>query len=283
MEYSNPKIPEGINSSKEHPLKEFSLLLGGICLLIVALFFLLAAVTDLIAPYIPFDIEQQAASQYTKIETEKPEPTAEAQQIQHYLQQLADEISVKLALPTEMPVTVHYVEEETVNAFATLGGHIIIMRGLLEKIPDENVLTMVMAHEIAHIKHRDPIRGVGRAIIFGLAVSTISMAVGNQIIDQFINSSGMLTALHYGREQETQADEAALTVLHKRYGHLNGATELFSILNKESSKRGIAPPEFLSTHPESQHRIERIKDIATTEGWSIDGQRTPLPITIEKL
>ncbi|MCF6283308.1 MAG: M48 family metallopeptidase [Candidatus Polarisedimenticolaceae bacterium] len=283
MEYSNPKIPEGINSSKEHPLKEFSLLLGGISLLIAALFFLLAAVADLIAPHIPFEIEQQAASQYTKIETDAPKPTAEAQQIQRYLQQLADDISAELALPAEMPVTVHYVEEETVNAFATLGGHIIIMRGLLEKIPDENVLTMVMAHEIAHIKHRDPIRGMGRAIIFGLAISTISMAIGNQIIDPFIGSSGMLTALHYGREQETEADEAALPVLYKRYGHLDGATELFRILNKESAKRGIEPLEFLSTHPESQHRIERIKNIATTEEWPIDGQRTPLPTTIEKL
>ncbi len=274
MEYSNPKIPEGINTSKEHPLKEFSLLLGGICLLITLLFFLLASAADFIAPHIPFSAEQLIADQYTKSQADEPEPSAEAKRINHYLQQLADRLAISLALPKEMPITIHYSEKETVNAFATLGGHIIIFRGLLDKISDENVLAMVMAHEIAHIKHRDPIRGAGRAVIFSLAISMVSMAVGNQVIDQFIGGSGMLTALHYGREQEREADKAALAALYSEYGHIGGATELFEILSAESS---IAPPEFLSSHPVSRQRIERIGELAISKGWPVDGQRLPLP------
>lgn len=283
MDYSNPKIPEGINSSQENPLKEFSLLLAGIGLLIVILFSLLALTADFIAPHIPFSVERQVANQYTENRPDKTEPSAEAKQINRYLQQLADQIRLKLSLPEEMPITVHYSEDESINAFATLGGHIVIFKGLLERVPDENVLVMVMAHEIAHIKHRDPIRGMGRAIIFGLAISSLSMTVGNQIIDQFLSSSGMLTMLHFSREQEMQADEGALAVLEQLYGHINGATELFRILNNEQSKEVIKSPEFLSTHPENQHRIERIKTIAISEGWSTEGVRSPLPDAVQQL
>lgn len=274
MEYSNPKIPEGINTSKEHPLKEFSLLLGGICLLITLLFFLLATAADFITPHIPFSVEQQIADQYTNSQKDEVEPSAKAKRINRYLQQLADRLAITLALPKEMPITIHYSEKETVNAFATLGGHIIIFRGLLDKISDENVLAMVMAHEIAHIKHRDPIRGAGRAVIFGLAISMVSMAVGNQVFDQFIGGSSLLTALHYGREQEREADIAALAALNSEYGHIGGATELFGILSAQSN---IEPPEFLSSHPVSKQRIERIEQMAISNGWQIDGQRSPLP------
>ncbi len=277
MEYSNPKIPEGINSSQEHPLKEFSLLLFGIGLLVGILFIFLATAADYIAPHIPFSIEQQVANQYTQNRPEAAEPSAEAKQINRYLQQLANQLANIQALPEEMPITVHYIEEDTVNAFATLGGHILIFRGLLDEISDENVLAMVMAHEIAHIKHRDPLRGAGRAIIFGLAISMVSMAIGNQVIDQFISGGGMLTALQYGREQESEADKMALNALHTRYGHIGGATELFEILDTQRNEKGFESPEFLSTHPESQHRIERIEQIAAAKGWAIEGPRTPLP------
>ncbi len=277
MEYSNPKIPEGINSSQEHPLKEFSLLLFGIGLLVGILFIFLATAADYIAPHIPFSIEQQVANQYTQNRPEAAEPSAEAKQINRYLQQLANQLANIQVLPEEMPITVHYIEEDTVNAFATLGGHILIFRGLLDEISDENVLAMVMAHEIAHIKHRDPLRGAGRAIIFGLAISMVSMAIGNQVIDQFISGGGMLTALQYGREQESEADKMALNALHTRYGHIGGATELFEILDTQRNEKGFESPEFLSTHPESQHRIERIEQIAAAKGWAIEGPRTPLP------
>ena len=283
MDYSNPKIPEGINTSKEHPLKEFSLLLGGICLLMVVVFFLLAVAADFIAPQIPFSVEREVAARYIDKGMADPEPSAEAEQINHYLQQLAERIAKPLALPEGMSITVHYSEDETVNAFAVPGGHIIIFRGLLESVPDENVLAMVMAHEIAHIKHRDPIRGLGRAVVFGLAISALSMTLGNQIIDQFISSGGMLTTLHFSREQEGQADEAALAALAQLYGHIDGATELFEILHENHSKRGIEPPEFLSTHPENRRRIERIKVIAAAQGWTINGQRSALPALIQQL
>lgn len=51
---------------------------------------------------------------------------------------------------------------------ATPGGHVIIYRGLLEKIPNENTLVMLLGHEIGHIKLRHPVKALGKGVVIGL-------------------------------------------------------------------------------------------------------------------
>lgn len=64
-------------------------------------------------------------------------------------------------LPASIKVTVHYIDEPVINAFATIGGHVFIYRGLIDAITSENGLSMVLAHEIAHINNRHPIAALG--------------------------------------------------------------------------------------------------------------------------
>ena len=278
MDYSNPKIPEGINTSDEHPLKELSLLLSGLLLLLAAGLFLLTLLADSIAPHVPFSIEQSVFNRYSDSRiSEQDEASPESAKITSYLQQLADRIALTQDLPEEMAITIHYLGDDTVNAFATLGGNILIHRGLLEKMSDENMLAMVMAHEIAHIKHRDPIKGLGRGVILGLVISSLSMTMGNQVLDHVLNSSTLLTTLHFNREQEQQADKVALHSLNATYGHTEGATDLFDILYEENRKNGLELPEFLSSHPENQARADRMREISDHQGWRREGKRTPLP------
>ena len=52
----------------------------------------------------------------------------------------------------------HYDPGGTFNAYATAGGQLVFYRGLLEAMPHENALATVVAHEIAHVAHRDPRR-----------------------------------------------------------------------------------------------------------------------------
>ena len=46
-------------------------------------------------------------------------------------------------------MTVHAVQDPTVNAFATLGGHVFVFTGLVDSLDSENGLAMVLAHELA--------------------------------------------------------------------------------------------------------------------------------------
>ena len=273
MKYSNPQIPEGINTSKEHPLKEFVLLTAGVAAVVVATVLLLGYLADTFAYRIPFSVEKNIVDSRPLKELTEKKPAAP--QMSAYLNELAAKLAAAQHLPKDMTITVHYVNDEMVNAFATLGGNVIMFRGLLEKLPNENALAMVLAHEIAHIKHRDPIRSMGRGVVIGLVLSMVSATLGNTVTDKMLAGGGMLTVLHYSRDQENAADETALDALRAIYGHLDGASDLFTVLEKASA--GLPQAEFFSSHPLTQKRIERIQASAATLRTAQKPQLQPLP------
>ncbi len=273
MKYSNPQIPEGINTSRQHPLKEFFLLTAGVAAVVVAAVLLLGYLADTFAYRIPFSIEKRIADgRFLKPLTAKK---TTAPQMTAYLNALAGKLSAAQNLPEDMTITVHYVDDAMVNAFATLGGNVILFRGLLEKLPNENALAMVLAHEIAHIKHRDPVRSIGRGVVIGLVLSMVSATLGNAVTDQLLSGGGMLTVLHYSRDQENAADETALNALRVLYGHVDGAADLFAVLEKAGA--GSLQVEFFSSHPLTQKRIERIGEVDATLRADKNPALQPLP------
>ena len=72
----------------------------------------------------------------------------------------------------------------------------------------------------------------------------------------------------YSRDQEEDADRLAVRALNERYGHVGGATDLFEILNE--SYGGEEPPEILSSHPDTDDRIEMIREMAKERGWGFE-------------
>lgn len=198
-------------------------------------------------------------------------------EITRYLQSLADRLARAQGLPDDMNITVHYIDDDTVNAFATLGGHVFFFRGLLQNIANENALAMVMAHEIAHVKHRHPIKSLGRAVITGTAIAVVSTAAGGSIIDDVLGETGLLTALKFNREQELLSDESAMTALVHHYGHVGGANSLFAVL-AAANPDSLQAPEFFSSHPHTDNRIENISAMAGKHNWPTMGDVTPLPV-----
>lgn len=267
MSYQERLPPEGINASRENPLKEFALLLGGLVLLAALLVSMAALFAEQLASYIPFDVELSVAGPYTGDETDTPSAA------ERYLAQLTDELAAASELPEGMTITPHYSDGDTVNAFATLGGHIVIYRGLVEKMPSENALAMVVAHEIAHIKHRDPITSLSRGVLVQLVLAAIAGGDTGFVLGK----GGMLTLLTFNREMEEDADEQALRTLNNYYGHVAGAAALFEVLHDEGAE---ALPEFFSTHPLDASRIEHLDALARREGWPMRGELTPLPAGI---
>lgn len=260
MNRRNPVIPEGINVTNEHPLKDFFFMLAGIGIAILSIIILLSILAEQLVRFIPFEVEKKLAEEFSaSIKDSKPDD--EQQRIQHqrietYLQQLSDQLVIAQALPKAMSITVHYSDDELVNAFATLGGHVVIYRGLLEKMPNENALAMVLAHEIAHIKHRDPIVAMGRGITIGIALMSVMGAGDGNISQQLVGQISQLASLSFSRDQEQQADIAALQTLQQHYGHVEGASTIFEVFISEKGR--LNPPAFLSTHPQSEERVEAV-------------------------
>jgi len=274
LEYSNPKIPEGINTSKEHPLKEFVLLTGGVLATIAGLMLVLILLSDFLIDYVPFSWEKSLSEPFTRANS-TDSSAQESKPIEIYLKQLADRISVAQNLPQGMTIKIHFLNSESVNAFATLDGHVFFFRGLLEKLPNENALAMVLAHEIAHIKFRHPIHGLGRGVLVGLVMSVISSSIGDVIMQNFISEAGILTVLKFSRDMERESDKAALESVISLYGHMKGADDLFKVLQQETE--GGELYEFFSTHPLTENRISSIHKKSAQHRNSKGAKVTPLP------
>ena len=229
MQFENPEIPEGINASNENPLKEFLILSLGVFGAIALLIWLLFIAIGWWAPLIPFKWEQ---SWISSDNSSAPFSIVSEQQLvghedkEAYMNQLASKI-LEAMEESEISVQVHYIDDDLVNAFATLGGQIYIYRGLYDRLDSENALVMLLAHEIAHVVHRDPVVALTRAVGVGSVMTIIG---GYTDVSTALNSAGHLTALGFSRKQESKADKAALFALQRFYGHAGGATDLFEEL-----------------------------------------------------
>lgn len=276
MEYQTPEIPEGINTSKDHPLKEFVILVLGVLGLLMVALFILGLAAESLAQYIPFSAEKRIAALYLNTIPASDDDPSHVK-MQAYLQGLADHLAQAQQLEEGMSISVHYVDDDIVNAFATLGGNVVMYRGLLEKVPDENTLAMVMAHEIAHIKHRHPIKALGRSAIIGIAISIISVSIGDSMSGTILSDAGLLTVLKFSRDQETQSDNTAMQAMAQHYGHITGADGLFQILKQEQEKHSVHVPEFFNTHPLSDDRIRNVNQHSVEKGWSLTETAKPLP------
>jgi len=266
MKYENPPIPEGINTSKVHPLKTFLTLLVGLLVVLMLSAWVLGLSGGYLASKIPYLQEKRLAQAYA-------EDAAPVTELSAYLQSLADKVSARMQLAPEMIITVHYVPEPIDNAFATIGGNVFLYKGLLERLPNENALAMLIAHEIGHVRYRDPIVSLGQ----GAAISTGMMLLLGSTETGILGSAGLLTQMQFGRDMESRSDEAGLDAVEQLYGHVNGALALYDVLDSISSANSLEPPPFFSTHPSSDARLDDLSALIAARQWRVDGTITQLP------
>jgi predicted Zn-dependent protease len=264
LNYENPKIPEGINVTNEHPLKVFIYLLLSVGIFAVVIILTLSLTIGYVVKWVPFSTEEKLATQVidqiNEVDPSEPkgDPLRNAK-VTEYLQDLADQLTIAQQLPDGMRITVHYVDDSIINAFATLGGHVVIYQGLIDSVKSENALAMVVAHEIAHVKHRHPIVAMGRGASMGLVLSAMTGFGDSGFSSQMVGQMGSLSALAFSRGQETASDKEAFMTLLNHYGHTKGAADLFRLLSKFDS--GLSPPEWLSSHPLSQKRVQALEKL----------------------
>ena len=269
MEYSNPELPENINTSKAHPLKEFFILTAGLIAAVFILISILILVIDNFADKIPFELAKKLPIAGV-IKTQKTEA------LPPYLERVTQKVVRSFNLDDAMKITVHYVNDDTVNAFATLGGHIVLYRGLIEKLATEDELAMVIGHEVAHIKYRHPILSASHGIVVGLVLSAISTSAGDSVVSDLMGSTGMASLRRFSREYEYQSDKDAIASLVKIYGHANGALGLFKVFENEFGKDNSF--EFFATHPLTKNRIAQTKNMIAKHSLPENKKMTALPV-----
>jgi Zn-dependent protease with chaperone function len=138
---------------------------------------------------------------------------------------------------------------------------------------------MVLAHELAHVKHRDPVAAMGR----GFAIQMLYGFVTNDYSGSadMLSLSGEVGMSFFNRDQEKQADLKALTALNNHYGHVAGHADFFkSMLEEAKGEEDLGSmAEWLQTHPELQKRIDYLDEVVANDGLLL-GERTPFPVLI---
>lgn len=170
---------------------------------------------------------------------------------------------------------IHVLEKDDINAFALPNDRLIIFSGLILNSDNEQELTGVICHEIAHIELNHVMKKLVKEI--GLSV-LISMTTGNSGAEVIKETAKMLSSSAFDRSLEKEADIKAVDYLVS--AHVNPAP-FADFLYKLSHNEHAAADylTWISTHPDSKDRAEYIieyskdkltdyKPILSDETWA---------------
>lgn len=154
--------------------------------------------------------------------------------------------------------------DDTVNAFALPGGKVAIYTGILEVARNDAGLATVMAHEIAHAVAR---HGSERM------TDQLAVQVGGMGLQALLNEKSAQTRelvmaaygvgaqvgvlLPFGRSQESEADHIGLIYMARAGYDPREAVGFWQRMAEAGS--GARPPEFLSTHPHPENRVDQLQ------------------------
>src|SRR5262245_16312769 len=154
--------------------------------------------------------------------------------------------------PYKFQVTV--VKSDVVNAFALPGGYVVVFTGLMKKAESGEEVAGVLSHELSHVLQRHGLERIVKSL--GLW-TVVAIVFGNQqgLVGMMKQLGFELLTLKFGREQETEADLTGLKLLQQAKIDPSGMIRFFERLSEKDEGR----VEWLSTHPMSTTRAERLK------------------------
>lgn len=153
------------------------------------------------------------------------------------------------------------LESDQVNAWCMPGGKVAFYTGILPITQDETGIAVVMGHEIAHAVASHARERMSNGMMLNMGLTAVSTAMGQnptmtqQILLQSIGMGSELGMLSFSRKHELEADEMGL-IFMAMAGYDPRQAPIF--WERMAAKGGQAPPEFLSTHPGPDRRIERL-------------------------
>ena len=160
------------------------------------------------------------------------------------------------------------VSDDQINAWAMPGGKTVVYTGLLPVTQNEAALAVVMGHEIAHsLAHHGNERMSQVMVAQGLgAVGSVLTSGNAQVSNIFNNVYGPAAQvgvlLPNSRKQELEADKYGLIFTAMAGYNPQEAIPLWQRM--QNASQGNRPPEFLSTHPSEDTRIQRLKEFMPT-------------------
>jgi predicted Zn-dependent protease len=156
------------------------------------------------------------------------------------------------------------VESKDVNAWCMPGGKVVVYTGILPVTKDENGLAVVMGHEIAHAVAQHGSERMSQELLAQYGGAALNELLANkpaqtrQLWMSVVGAGVQYGALlPFSRTQESEADHLGLVFMAMAGYNPEGAVNFWQRMAAQSG--GGAPPEFMSTHPSDETRINKIQ------------------------
>ncbi len=165
------------------------------------------------------------------------------------------------------------------NAMSVPGGYVYITRQLLTLMDDESQLAFALGHEVGHIAANHAHireRYANRTDILGVLGAIFGSMIGGPLgsaAAQMAEQRSQLATLSFSREQEYQADDLSLRYLTAAGYDPEGGPGILAALSRSSAlearvqgRTNRQTPEWASTHPLSENRMQRALAAARATG-----------------
>ncbi len=162
-------------------------------------------------------------------------------------------------------------DDNTVNAWALPGGKVAVYTGILKATQDEEGLATVLGHEVAHATKRHGVERMTKEAVIKLVLKGGETALmvalqkkepgtAETIMNAFGVGAHVGIELPFSRELEEEADHVGLIYMARAGYDPEKAIDFWTRM-ASLTKPGSGPPQFLSTHPSHETRIEKIREL----------------------
>lgn len=181
------------------------------------------------------------------------------------LQAYVNKVGTWLAMQSERPALkwkFGVIASNDVNAFATPGGHVLITKGLYDRLRNESELAGALAHEISHVVRKHQLKALQSALsteaLQGIASTAGSMS-GNAVLNNtsaVIKGGKELFLRGLDKEDEYEADRMGAVIAARGGYSPYGLVGVLQTLSAAPTDGGFAL--LFKTHPTPVSRLERL-------------------------
>lgn len=278
-QYVPKEITEEVNVTPTHPLVNLGYLIVTVVLAGALIYGGLGLIASQIVTRIGPETEEKIGTALSSSLTASSDNTDSRLE---YINGLLAELQVQAQQqgqrpPSYPPLKVYILDTPVENAMVTAGSYVFVTEGLLAAAKSENELAFVLAHELGHLQNRDPLRALGRSLVW-ISLNSL-LGIGQVQLPGVVNNAANLSELSYSRNQETIADDYAVNVIMERYEHGNHSLDFFKRAKDSEINLGAftTVAEWQQTHPMSGDRITRIENTFSQKNWPLTGKPTALP------
>jgi predicted Zn-dependent protease len=202
------------------------------------------------------EMNAQGDAEFQKLRAKTPVSTDA--RARAYVACVANAIIRELPEPySDQDWEIEVFDSDEINAFALPGGNIGVFAGIFKVAENVDQLATVLGHEVAHVTEQHSLERYNREATtqIGVVGAAVATGTGQAGADLFGMAAQLGLSLPFSRADEAEADTVGLKYMAAAGFDPRQSVPLWQNMQK---KNKLGPPQFLSTHPSPDNRIDEL-------------------------